>query len=152
MPDKNKTNLGLATVFLLIQRCARVLYVGINALTRLVLPKNMDARLACNQNAAIFDDFWQSRTPTYYTYFKREFDKKGVNIGVLAGFVLLLSGIMNMVANACSLFASPPFKKSSSAVLCAARVISDNSTGSSPEKVFGILQIVVNNKKSKKNK
>ena len=27
MPDKNKTNLGLATVFLLIQRCARVLYV-----------------------------------------------------------------------------------------------------------------------------
>ncbi len=27
------------------------------------------------------------------TYFKREFDKKGVNIGVLAGFVLLLSGI-----------------------------------------------------------
>ena len=57
MPDKNKTNLGLATVFLLIQRCARVLYVGINALTRLVLPKNMDARLAGNQNAAIFDDF-----------------------------------------------------------------------------------------------
>ena len=27
MPDKNKTNLGLAPVFLLIQRCARVLYV-----------------------------------------------------------------------------------------------------------------------------
>ena len=53
----------------------------------------MGARLACNQNAAIFDDFWQSRTPTYYTYFKREFDKKGVNIGVLAGFVLLLSGM-----------------------------------------------------------
>ena len=53
----------------------------------------MGARLACNQNAAIFDDFWQSRTPTYYTYFKREFGKKGVNIGVLAGFVLLLSGI-----------------------------------------------------------
>ena len=53
----------------------------------------MGARLVCNQNAAIFDDFWQSRTPTYYTYFKREFDKKGVNIGVLAGFVLLLSGI-----------------------------------------------------------
>ena len=26
MPAKNKTNLGLATVFLLIQRCARVLY------------------------------------------------------------------------------------------------------------------------------
>ena len=94
MPDKNKTNLGLATVFLLIQRCARVLYVGINALTRLVLPKNMGARLAGNQNAAIFDDFWQSRTPTYYTYFKREFGKKGVNIGVLAGFVLLLAGIL----------------------------------------------------------
>ena len=93
MPDKNKTNLGLAPAFLLIQRCARVLYACINALTRLVLPKNMGARLACNQNAAIFDDFWQSRTPTYYTYFKREFDKKGVNIGVLAGFVLLLSGI-----------------------------------------------------------
>ena len=53
----------------------------------------MGARLACNQNAAIFDDFWQSRTPTYWTYFKREFDKKGVNISVLAGFVLLLSGI-----------------------------------------------------------
>ena len=53
----------------------------------------MGARLADNQNAAIFDDFWQSRTPTYYTYFKREFDKKGVNIGVLAGGVLLLSGI-----------------------------------------------------------
>ena len=93
MPDMNKANLGFATVFLLIQRCARVLYVGINALTRLVLTKNMGARLACNQNAAIFDDFWQNRTPTYYTYFKREFDKKGVNIGVLAGFVLLLSGI-----------------------------------------------------------
>ena len=29
----------------------------------------------------------------YWTYFKREFGKKGVNIGVLAGFVLLLSGI-----------------------------------------------------------
>ena len=57
MPDKNKANLGLATVFLLIQRCARVLYVGINARTRLVLTKNMGARLACNQNAAIFDDF-----------------------------------------------------------------------------------------------
>ena len=57
MPDKNKTNLGLAPVFLLIQRCARVLYVGINALARLVLPKNMGARLAGNQNAAIFDDF-----------------------------------------------------------------------------------------------
>ena len=27
MPDKNKTNLGLAPVFLIIQRCARVLYV-----------------------------------------------------------------------------------------------------------------------------
>ena len=27
------------------------------------------------------------------TYFKREFDKKGVNIGVFAGFVLLLAGI-----------------------------------------------------------
>ena len=93
MPDKNKTNLGLATVFFLIQRCARVLYACINALTRLVLPKNMGARLACNQNAAIFDDFWQSRTPTYWTYFKREFGKKGVNISVLAGFVLLLAGI-----------------------------------------------------------
>ena len=93
MTDKNKTDLGLATVFLLIQRCARCLPYSINALTRLVLPKNMGARLACNQNAAIFDDFWQSRTPTYYTYFKREFGKKGVNISVLAGFVLLLSGI-----------------------------------------------------------
>ena len=93
MPDKNKTNFGLATVFLLIQRCIRVLYYSINALTRLVLTKNMGARLVCNQNAAIFDDFWQSRTPMYYTYFKREFDKKGVNIGVLAGFVLLLAGI-----------------------------------------------------------
>ena len=57
MPDKTKTNLGFAPVFLPILRCARVLYVGINALTRLVLPKNMDARLAGNQNAAIFDDF-----------------------------------------------------------------------------------------------
>ena len=97
MPDKNKANLGLAPVFLLIHRCARCLpssiNASINALARLVLPENMGARLACNQNAAIFDDFWQSRTPTYYTYFKREFDKKGVNIGVLAGFVLLLSGI-----------------------------------------------------------
>ena len=45
----------------------------------------MGVRLAGNQNAAIFDDFWQSRTPTYYTYFKREFDKKGENCGVLAG-------------------------------------------------------------------
>ena len=54
----------------------------------------MGVRLAGNQNAAIFDDFWQSRTPTYWTYFKREFDKKGVNIGVLAGFVLLLAGII----------------------------------------------------------
>ena len=53
----------------------------------------MGVRLAGNQNAAIFDDFWQSRTPTYWTYFKREFDKKGVNIGVLAGFVLLLAGM-----------------------------------------------------------
>ena len=53
----------------------------------------MGTRLANNKNAAIFDDFWQSRTPTYWTYFKREFDKKGVNIGVLAGFVLLLAGI-----------------------------------------------------------
>ncbi len=57
MPDKNKTNLGLATVFLLIHRCVRCLPSSINALTRLVLPKNMDARLAGNQNAAIFDDF-----------------------------------------------------------------------------------------------
>ena len=60
----------------------------------------MGVRLAGNQNAAIFDDFWQSRTPTYWTYFKREFDKKGVNIGVLAGFVLLLSGIANSIPNA----------------------------------------------------
>lgn len=36
MPDKNKTNLGLAPVFLLIQRCARCLPYSINALTRLV--------------------------------------------------------------------------------------------------------------------
>ena len=70
MSEKNKTNLGLAPVFLLIQRCARCLPYSINALTRLVLTKNMGARLVCNQNAAIFDDFWQSRTPTYYTYFK----------------------------------------------------------------------------------
>ena len=37
MPDKNKTNLGLAPVFLLIQRCARCLPYSINALARLVL-------------------------------------------------------------------------------------------------------------------
>ena len=97
MPDKNKANLGLAPVFLLIQRCARVLYACINALTRLVLPKNMGARLAGNQNAAIFDDFWQSRTPTYYTYFKREFDKKGVNIGVLAGSNTVTCGYLRHV-------------------------------------------------------
>ena len=67
----------------------------------------MGARLVCNQNAAIFDDFWQSRTPTYYTYFKREFDKKGVNIGVLAGFVLLLSGITHAeLKNDCPIFLS----------------------------------------------
>ncbi len=93
MPDKNEMNLGLANVFLLIQRCVRCLPYSISALTRLVLTKNMGARLAGNQNAAIFDDFWQSRTPTYWTYFKREFAKKGVNIGVLAGLVLCLAGI-----------------------------------------------------------
>ena len=85
MPAKNKTNLVLATVFLLIRRCVRVLYVGINALARLVLPKNMGARLASNQNAAIFNVFWQSRTKSYFMYFKREFGKKGVNISALAG-------------------------------------------------------------------
>ena len=93
MPAKNKRNLGLAPVFLPIRRCVRVLYVGINALARLVLPKNMGARLASNQNAAIFDDFWQSRTKSYFMYYKREFGKKGVNISVLAGFGLLLAGI-----------------------------------------------------------
>ena len=93
MPDKNKENLGLATVFLLMLRCVRCLPYGINALTRLVLPENMGARLAYNRNAAIFDDFWQSRTPTYRSCFKRELDEKGINIGVLAGLVLLLSGI-----------------------------------------------------------
>ena len=35
------------------------------------------------QNADIFDEFWRRRTQTYYTYFKREFDKRRVNIGVL---------------------------------------------------------------------
>ena len=40
---------------------------------------------AINQNADIFDDFWQRRTQTYYTYFKREFDKRRENCGVLAG-------------------------------------------------------------------
>ena len=94
MPAKNKTNLGLATVFLPIRRCVHVLYVGINALARLVLPKNMGARLASNQNAAIFNDFWQSRTKSYFMYYKREFGKKGVNISVLAGFELLLAGIL----------------------------------------------------------
>ncbi len=44
MPDMNKANIGLATVFLLIQRCARCLPYSINALTRLVLTKNMGAR------------------------------------------------------------------------------------------------------------
>lgn len=57
MPDKNKENLGLVPVFLLIRRCVRVLYASINALTRLVLPKNTGAGLAGNSNAAIFDDF-----------------------------------------------------------------------------------------------
>ena len=40
MPDKNKTNLGLAPVFLLIQRSARCLPFVISALTRPILPKN----------------------------------------------------------------------------------------------------------------
>ena len=37
------------------------------------------------KNADIFDDFWQSRTPTYRTYFKQGFDKKRENCGALAG-------------------------------------------------------------------
>ena len=49
--------------------------------------------MVCKQNTDIFDDLWQRRTPTYFPNFKRGFDKKRVNCGVLTMFVLFLTDI-----------------------------------------------------------
>ena len=68
--------------------------------------------LAGNQNADIFDDFWQRRTQMYLMYFKREFDKKRENCGVLARFVLFRAGIPSRsqkIIKKCALFGAPHF-------------------------------------------
>ena len=59
----------------------------------LCLVSKYTVRLACNQNADIFDDFWQRREQTYLMYFKGAFAEKHGNSGVLARFVLFLFSI-----------------------------------------------------------
>ena len=54
---------------------------------------------AINQNADIFDDFWQRRTQTYLPHFKREFGKNRENCGVLARIVLSLTGMFPLAGS-----------------------------------------------------